>query len=58
VKGVKQKIIDYLLAKELEFLAEKGKIKSNSTDWSEGFSPDRIHIPARALPSDPPARTA
>jgi hypothetical protein len=42
INGVLKRIVNYLLAKEIECLAMQGKTKVMIDRWSEGFDPNNF----------------
>jgi hypothetical protein len=58
VNEVRNKIVRFLMAMELEYLEKNNLTKAVPECWSEGFDPSAIDIPVVLLPSHPVLQNA
>lgn len=58
VQKTRKLIVQYLLALEIQFLADQKKEKIKLDSWAEGFNPNNIEIPTKSLPAHPLIKSA
>lgn len=53
IQATRKKIVNYLIALEVEYLSENKVEKVKIDGWSEGFNPNLYEIPTKSLPIHP-----